>query len=67
VSVSILFGLSPKPSNVCRLSEKESDMEDKLSPSIRYLQKLGPENVHQVFESSRWIFDMDSNMAFEVG
>jgi Vam6/Vps39-like protein vacuolar protein sorting-associated protein 39 len=42
-------------------------MEDKLSPSIHYLQKLGPEHMQQVFESSRWMFDMDSNMAFEVG
>jgi hypothetical protein len=50
----------------CRLSENESDMEDRLSPSIHYLQKLGVEHTQQVFESSRWIFDMDPDMAFEV-
>lgn len=42
-------------------------MEDKLSPSIHYLQKLGIEHIQQVFELSRWIFNMDSAMAFEVG
>ena len=49
-----------------RLSEKETDMEDKLSPSISYLQKLGPEYIDQVFESSRWIFEQDRDMAFQV-
>lgn len=51
---------------VLRLSEKETDMEDKLSPSISYLQKLGPEYIDQVFESSRWIFEQDRDMAFQV-
>lgn len=49
-----------------QLSENQNDMEDKLAPSIRYLQKLGPEHLQQIFESSRWIFDMDSDMAFEI-
>jgi hypothetical protein len=49
-----------------RLSEKETDMEDKLSASISYLQKLGPEYINQVFESSRWIFEQDHDMVFQV-
>jgi len=49
-----------------RLSEKETDMRDKLDPSISYLRKLGPEYINQVFESSRWIFEADRHMAFEV-
>lgn len=49
-----------------RLSEKETDMRDKLDPSISYLRKLGPEYINQVFESSRWIFEEDRHMAFEV-
>ena len=48
------------------LSENETDMEDKLDPSIRYLQKLGPEHVDQIFASSRWIFNLDPDMAFQV-
>jgi hypothetical protein len=49
-----------------RLSEKETDMRDKLDPSISYLRKLGPEYINQVLESSRWIFETDRHMAFEV-
>ena len=41
-------------------------MEDKLEPSITYLQKLGPEHIKQIFESSRWVFSMDKNLAFKV-
>lgn len=50
-----------------RLSEKEDDMRDKLGPSISYLQKLGPEYLDQIFESARWVFEQDGEMAFEVG
>ncbi|KJA16870.1 hypothetical protein HYPSUDRAFT_46906 [Hypholoma sublateritium FD-334 SS-4] len=48
------------------LSTDAEDLEDKLSPSINYLQKLGPEYIETVFKGSRWIFDVDSNMAFEI-
>ncbi|EDR08609.1 uncharacterized protein LACBIDRAFT_235177, partial [Laccaria bicolor S238N-H82] len=48
------------------LSEKETDMEDKLEPSITYLQKLGPEHIKQIFESSRWVFSMDKTLAFKI-
>ncbi|KAJ6577458.1 hypothetical protein B0H19DRAFT_1120042 [Mycena capillaripes] len=49
-----------------RLSEQETDMEDKLTPSIYYLQKLGPEHLDEIFASSRWIFEKDSSMAFQI-
>ncbi|KAJ6570100.1 hypothetical protein DFH09DRAFT_1465283 [Mycena vulgaris] len=48
------------------LSEQEADMEDKLTPSIHYLQKLGPEHLDEIFASSRWIFAQDSAMAFQI-
>ncbi|TFK27815.1 hypothetical protein FA15DRAFT_666044 [Coprinopsis marcescibilis] len=44
----------------------EDDLEDKLGPSIRYLQKLGTDNMGQIFESARWIIDTDKNMAFDI-
>ncbi len=50
-----------------RLSDEEEDMLDKLQPSIFYLQRLGPEYLELIFMASRWIFDADRNMAFEVG
>lgn len=49
-----------------RLSTLEDDMEDKLDPSIQYLQKLGPEYIDEVFRYARWIFDTDKDMAFQV-
>ncbi|KII89843.1 hypothetical protein PLICRDRAFT_108036 [Plicaturopsis crispa FD-325 SS-3] len=49
-----------------QLSEKETTTRDKLMPSITYLQKLGPEHLQQIFESSRWLFDEDKEMAFEI-
>ncbi|KAJ7510485.1 hypothetical protein B0H11DRAFT_1190833 [Mycena galericulata] len=49
-----------------QLSEKETDMEEKLSPSIYYLQKLGPEHLDEIFASARWIFEKDSTMAFQI-
>ncbi|KAJ7220172.1 hypothetical protein GGX14DRAFT_585899 [Mycena pura] len=49
-----------------KLSEQENDMEDKLTPSIYYLQKLGPEHLDEIFSSSRWIFEKDSAMAFQI-
>ncbi|KAF8969138.1 vacuolar sorting protein 39 domain 1-domain-containing protein [Flammula alnicola] len=48
------------------LSANEEDMEDKLGPSIHYLQKLGPEYIDQVFNYSRWIFETDRDMAFQI-
>ncbi|KAJ7671538.1 hypothetical protein DFH06DRAFT_118208 [Mycena polygramma] len=49
-----------------RLSEQETDIEDKLMPSIYYLQKLGPEHLDEIFASSRWIFETDSSIAFQI-
>lgn len=49
-----------------RLGEDEADLEDKLRPSIYYLQKLGPEHLSQIFESARWVFDSDAGMGFDV-
>jgi hypothetical protein len=51
---------------VSRLSDKEDDPRDKLMPSVSYLQKLGPEHLQQIFNSSRWIFELNGDIAFEV-
>ncbi|KAG6840674.1 hypothetical protein C0991_005179 [Blastosporella zonata] len=49
-----------------QLGEKEEEVEDKLSPSISYLQKLGPEHLQQIFASARWVFATDTNIAFDI-
>jgi len=67
VSVVTLTGDETVPQlRLCRLSEKEADPRDKLGPSVSYLQRLGPEHIDQTFKYSRWIFQQDSDIAFEV-
>ncbi|KAJ3475842.1 hypothetical protein NLI96_g11566 [Meripilus lineatus] len=41
-------------------------MREKLMPSVQYLQRLGAEHLAQIFESSRWVFEQDSDIAFEI-
>lgn len=48
------------------LSQNESDMREKLQPTVTYLQKLGEEYMDQVFKYARWVFQQDQNIAFEV-
>jgi Vam6/Vps39-like protein vacuolar protein sorting-associated protein 39 len=47
------------------LSAKEED-EEKLGPTVRYLQKLGPEYLQTIFEASKWVFGVNPNTAFQV-
>ena len=54
----------PRPQS--SLSQNESDMREKLQPTVTYLQKLGEEYMDQVFRSARWVFQQDQNIAFEV-
>jgi hypothetical protein len=49
-----------------RLSDKETDADDKLRPTIRYLQHLGPEYIEATFDSSRWVIGQDRDKGFEV-
>ena len=49
------------------LSQDESDVREKLQPTVTYLQKLGVEYMDQIFTSARWVFQQDQNIAFEVG
>lgn len=49
-----------------RLSDKEMDVEDKVQPTITYIQKLGPEYLDQIFDASRWIYKQDASKVLEV-
>ncbi|KAI0073891.1 hypothetical protein K474DRAFT_1626886 [Panus rudis PR-1116 ss-1] len=49
-----------------QLAEQESDPRDKLMPSVTYLQRLGPEHIDQIFQSARWIFEQDPEIALEI-
>ncbi|KAL1752471.1 hypothetical protein FB107DRAFT_219865 [Schizophyllum commune] len=49
-----------------QLGEEEDDMETKLMPSVDYLARLGPEYLHLIFQYSRWIFEQDRDIAFQI-
>jgi hypothetical protein len=55
---------SPLP--LCRLSDDETDLEDKLDPTVRYLLALGPKYLTLIFQTSRWVFDVDFDWAMKV-
>lgn len=48
------------------MADEEDDPEEKVGPTIRYLQKLGADHVAVIFESSRWVFEADRKAALEV-
>ncbi|KAI0787910.1 hypothetical protein C8Q74DRAFT_1366714 [Fomes fomentarius] len=49
-----------------QLSEHETDPRDKLMPTVSYLQRLGPEHLDSIFAHSRWVFEHDRDIAFEI-
>jgi hypothetical protein len=51
---------------VSRQSIDEEDKLDKLDPTIRYLQKLGPKHVELIFSEAKWVFKEDAQMASRV-
>ena len=54
--------LSPNSS----LSIRETDLEVKLQPAIRYLQKLGPQYLPLIFSHARWVLEADPNQGLQV-
>ncbi|ORY62729.1 hypothetical protein BCR35DRAFT_308965 [Leucosporidium creatinivorum] len=49
-----------------QMADDEEDPEEKVGPTIRYLQKLGADHVTVIFESSRWVFEADRAAALEI-
>lgn len=49
------------------MSQDETDPEEKVEPTVRYLQKLGSAHLDLIFESSKWIFEVDQNAGLKVG
>ncbi|GAC76098.1 hypothetical protein PANT_19d00111 [Moesziomyces antarcticus T-34] len=47
-------------------AEDEEDIEEKLRPTIQYLQNLGPEFIELIVESSHWLLEVDAELGIEV-
>jgi hypothetical protein len=48
------------------LSAKEDDIDDKVDPTVTYLQKLGPEYLDLISESAKWVLSLDKKKGLQV-
>jgi hypothetical protein len=48
------------------MSATETDAEDKVEPTIRYLQKLGQNHLDLIFDASKWVFEVDRPLGLQV-
>jgi hypothetical protein len=49
-----------------RMSAEEDDPEEKVGPTVRYLQKLGAEHLAVILDASRWVFAQDTEAGLQV-
>ena len=56
-----------KALNLLRKSgDEEDDVEDKIGPTIRYLQSLGPEHIALILDTAHWVLRVDKKMGMEI-
>ena len=48
------------------MSSEEDDPEEKVGPTVRYLQKLGAEHLAVILDASRWVFAQDTDAGLQV-
>ncbi|EPQ27516.1 uncharacterized protein PFL1_05054 [Pseudozyma flocculosa PF-1] len=49
-----------------QFSEDEDDDEEKVGPTIRYLQNLGPEFIETILDASHWVLERDPKLGMEI-
>lgn len=49
-----------------QFADDEEDVEEKMRPTIQYLQNLGPEFIDVILEASHWLLEVDSELGMEV-
>lgn len=42
-------------------------MDDKIRPTVSYVQNLGPEYLDQILEATRWVYQHKPDAPYEVG
>lgn len=48
------------------LAADEDDEDEKVGPTIRYLQNLGPEHVDVILDSAQWVLQQDRQRGMEI-
>jgi len=48
------------------MSEDEDDPEEKVGPTVRYLQKLGADHLEVILDASTWVFEQDKEAGLQV-
>lgn len=46
--------------------EDDDDDDERLQPTVRYLQKLGPDHLELIFETSKWVLAANRTAALEI-
>ncbi|SCZ95117.1 BZ3500_MvSof-1268-A1-R1_Chr11-3g03615 [Microbotryum saponariae] len=49
-----------------RIAEDEDDLDEKVEPTIRYVQKLGPDHLSTILEASEWVFATHRAKGLEI-
>ncbi|GAA5930252.1 Vam6p [Sporobolomyces koalae] len=49
-----------------QISADEDDPEEKVGATVRYLQKLGPDQLEVIFGASKWVFEHDIRAGLEI-
>lgn len=48
------------------MSEEEDDVDERLQPTIRYLQKLGPDHLDLILSTAQWVLAADRSAGLEI-
>lgn len=49
-----------------KFADEEDDEEEKVGPTIRYLQSLGPEHIKVILENAKWVLQEDRKRGMEI-
>ncbi|CAO1632481.1 unnamed protein product [Parajaminaea phylloscopi] len=49
-----------------KYSEDEDDEEEKVGPTIRYLQSLGPQHIAVILDNAKWVLAQDQRRGMEI-
>ncbi|GAA5999473.1 Vam6p [Rhodotorula paludigena] len=49
-----------------QMSGDEDDVDEKVGPTVRYLQKLGADHLSVILESSKWVFEQDHAAGLQI-